>query len=146
VKKGIFVLLIAVVLALVSAMGMCWFHQQRTSPEDWLRREFGLNQQQAQEAAALHREYEVTCVAMCARIVQADDRLAKMIHEGNAVTPEIRAAIAETDAIRTECRVRMLEYFYKIAETIPPEKKQKYLDMVLPPVLQPGDMTAMHGQ
>ena len=144
-KKGIFVLVTAIVLGLVAAAAACWF-SQRSSPEDWFRKKFDLTEQQAQQAAALHQEYQVSCTEMCARIAQADARLAKAIQTGNGMTPEIRAAIAETDTVRTECRANMLEYFYKIAATVPPAKKQSYLDMVLPTVLEPGEMGGMHRQ
>jgi len=145
VKKGLFVLVIAVALGLTAAFAVCRF-AHRASPEDWFRQKFELSEQQARQAAALHQEYQISCTEMCARIAQADARLAKAIQASNGMTPEIRAAIAETDAVRTECRANMLEYFYKIAAALPPAKKQSYLDMVLPTVLEPGEMSGTHRQ
>jgi head-tail adaptor len=42
------------------------------------------------------------------------------------------------DRIRTECRLKMLEHFYEVAAVMPEEKRRKYLQIVLPVVLNPG--------
>ena len=69
---------------------------------------------------------------MCARITQTDSRLAGLIESSRTVTQEIREALAESDRVRTECRLKMLEHFYEVAAAMPEEKRKKYLDMVLP--------------
>ena len=38
----------------------------------------------------------------------------------------------------------MLEHFYEVAAAMPEEKRKKYLDMVLPVVLNPGEMDSSH--
>ena len=75
---------------------------------------------------------------MCAHITQTDSRLAGLIESRRTVTQEIREALAESDRVRTECRLKMLEHFYEVAAVMPEEKRKKYLDMVLPVVLDPG--------
>jgi hypothetical protein len=144
-KKGLLVLATAIVLGIIAAAAVCWF-SHRESSEDWFREKFGLSQQQAQQAAALHQEFKISCAEMCARIEQTDARLAKAIQASDGMTPEIRTAIAETETIRTECRANMLEYFYKTAATLPSTKKQAYLNLVLPTVLEPGEMSGTHRQ
>lgn len=144
-KKGLLVLVTAIVLGIIAAAVVCWF-SHRDSSEDWFSVKFGLSQQQAHQAAALHQEFKISCAEMCARIEQTDARLAKAIQKSDGMTPEIRAAIAETETIRTECRANMLEYFYKTAATLPATKKQAYLNLVLPTVLEQGEMNETHRQ
>jgi hypothetical protein len=81
---------------------------------------------------------------MCARITQTDSRLAGLIDSSRTVTEEIREALADSDRVRTECRLKMLEHFYEVAAAMPEEKRKKYLDMVLPVVLNPGEMDSSH--
>ena len=81
---------------------------------------------------------------MCARIAQADSRLSGVIDSSRTATQEIREALVETDRVRSECRLKMLEHFYEVAAAMPEEKRKKYLDMVLPVVLNPGEMDSSH--
>ena len=115
-----------------------YFFQHRGSPPDWLRKEFSLNQEQSARIMGLNAEYGPKCEDMCARITQTDSRLAGLIESSRTITPEIREALAESDRVQTECRLKMLEHFYEVAAVMPEEKRKKYLDMVLPVVLNPG--------
>jgi len=76
--------------------------------------------------------------------METDSRLAGLIESSRTVTQEIREALAERDPVRTECRLKMLEHFYEVAAVMPEEKQKKYLDMVLPVVLNPGGMDSSH--
>jgi hypothetical protein len=129
-----------VVLGLGAAMGLLsyYFFQHRGSPPDWLREEFSLNKEQSSRIIALNAEYGPACEEMCAHIAQTDSRLAGLIESRRTVTQEIREALAESDRVRTECRLKMLEHFYEIAAVMPEEKRRKYLNMVLPVVLDPA--------
>lgn len=138
-KRGLLVLLAAVVLGLAATFAVSRFSHQ-ASLEDWFCKKFDLPMAQAQEAAAIHRQYQTSCAETCRRIAAADERLKTLIQANSAMTPEIRAAIAETDTIRTECRTHMMDYFYQVAAKLPPDKRQSYLDMVLPTVLEPEGM------
>jgi hypothetical protein len=51
------------------------------------------------------------------------------------ITPALREAVAETDRIRTQTRIVMLEHFYEVAAELPPEKRKEYLLKVLPLVI-----------
>jgi hypothetical protein len=70
---------------------------------------------------------------------QANARLEQLsLEEGlsqQSITPTLRAAVAETDRIRTETRITMLEHFYAVAAELPPEKRRDYLLKVLPLVI-----------
>lgn len=144
-KRSLFVLAVAIALGLVAAFA-AFRVGHRTSTEDWFRKNFELSEQQARKAADLHKEHQIACSEMCARIEQANSQLAKTVQASGVVTPEIRAAIAKTDTVRTECRAEMLEYYYKIAAMLPPAKKQSYLAIVLPTVLEPGMMNGTDGR
>ena len=81
---------------------------------------------------------------MCAQIAQADLRLAGLIDSSRIVTQEIREALMQTDRVRSECRLKMLEHFYEMTAAMPEEGRGKYLGMVLPVVLDPGRMAEAH--
>jgi hypothetical protein len=66
---------------------------------------------------------------------EANARLETLTLGSGSITPEIRAAIAETDRIRTETRIAMLEHFYAVAAQVPPDKRRDYLLKVLPLVI-----------
>ena len=143
-KRGAVILV--VVFGLGTAMGILsyGFFRDRISPADWLRKEFSLNEEQSARILALNAEYGPQCKEMCARIAQADSRLSGLIDSSTTVTQEIREALVETDRVRSECRLKMLEHFYEVAAAMPEEKRKKYLDMVLPVVLNPGEMDSSH--
>ena len=143
-KRGSAILL--VVLGLGAAIGLLSYYlfRNRDSPADWLGKELALNEEQSARVMALSAEYGQKCEEMCARITQTDSRLAGLIESSRTVTPEIRDALAESDQVRTECRLKMLEHFYEVAAAMPEEKRKKYLDMVLPVVLDPGEMVPSH--
>ena len=93
---------------------------------------------------ALNAEYGPECKQMCARIAQADSRLAGLIDSSRIVTQEIREALVETDRVRSECRLKMFDHFCEIKAAMPEEGRKKYLDMVLPVVLKPGEIDSSH--
>jgi hypothetical protein len=139
-KRGAVILV--VVFGLGTAMGILSyrFFRDRISATDWLRKEFSLNEEQSARVVALNAEYGPQCKEMCADIAQADLRLAGLIDSSRTVTQEIREALVQTDRVRSECRLKMLEHFYEVAAAMPEEKRKKYLDMVLTMVLNPGGM------
>ncbi|HEY5707347.1 MAG TPA: hypothetical protein VIS96_17450 [Terrimicrobiaceae bacterium] len=143
-KRGAVILL--AVLGLGATMGALSYYllQDRSSPAEWLRKEFSLNKEQSARIIALNAEYGPKCQEMCARIAQTDSRLAGLIDSSRTVTQQIREALVESDRVRSECRLRMLEHFYEVAAGMPEEKSRKYLDMVLPVVLKPEQMDSSH--
>ena len=142
-KRGLLVLLGVLVLALATAVTIWWMHRP-ASADDWLRERYGLDAKQAATVSRMQAEYRTQCVEMCARISAADQRLSEAIRGNTTVTPELRVAIAETDKVRTDCRVSMLAHFYDVASMLPKEKRADYLQMVLPAVLRPEEMAVQH--
>jgi Heavy-metal resistance len=143
-RRGLAVFLVLVVLGLVTAIAVFSWARERSTPMSWLRTEFSLDDRQAKTVARIHAEYETDCARMCAQIAETDERLAALIRANQTITPEIQAAIVETDRLRSECRSKMLEHFYRIASELPAEKRAKYLAVVLPLVLRPGEMAQKH--
>ncbi|WP_075079071.1 periplasmic heavy metal sensor [Terrimicrobium sacchariphilum] len=142
-KRAISVLTVVLVAAFVALAVSRHVFANRSSM-DWLRDEFHLTDAQMEKAAALHSEYEASCETMCRRIAETDARLASAIRSSTSITPEIAAAIAETDRVRTDCRIAMLSHFYQTAALMPESERQRYLDKVLPVVLHPGEMHDDH--
>ena len=56
---------------------------------------------------------------MCARIAQADSRLAGLIDSSRTMTQEIREALVETDRVRSECRLKMLDNLTRSRQRCP---------------------------
>jgi hypothetical protein len=106
----------------------------------WLEKEYKLAPDQARQVEAMHREYQAKCARMCARIVESDARLAELLRQNDHVTPEIRAAMEETDRVRTLCRASMLEHLYQIAAVMPSSERKRYLEMVFPLIEHPEKM------
>ncbi|CAN5750150.1 hypothetical protein BH09VER1_BH09VER1_12000 [soil metagenome] len=142
-RRGVLILLAAVVLGLITA-GAFWFVGHRTAPADWLRREFSLSGEQARQATIMHAKFQRQCMEICVQIKASDERLEGLVQSSQSITPEIHAAIAESDQLRTKCRTNMLAHFYEMAAMLPADQRTKYLDMVLPVVLHPEDMSQAH--
>jgi len=147
VKRGILIL-VGILLAGVAAaiLAFCLSHQRHEEVVmTWLEKEYKLTPEQARQVETMHREYQVKCAQMCARIVESDTRLAALLRKNDHVTPEIRAAMEETDRVRTLCRVSMLEHLYQIADVMPPSEQKRYLEMVFPLIEHPEQMGTTHG-
>jgi hypothetical protein len=145
-RRGLAVFLTVVAVGLLTAISVFFWTRERSTPMSWLRTEFSLNDRQTKTVERIHSEYEIDCVQMCSRIAETDERLAKLICASQEITPEIQAAILETDRLRTECRTKMLEHFYRIAAELPAERRTEYLAVVLPSVLHPGEMAQSHSR
>lgn len=142
-RSGIALALIVVCGVAAAAFGY-WKAREHADPVQWLCHEFALQDDQAGRVRAISAEYESHCREMCERIAASNERVAQLVREARSVTPEIRDALAETDALRTECRTKMLEHFFRIAEELPSAQRDKYLSVVLPSVVQPGEMERAH--
>jgi hypothetical protein len=145
-RKGLIVFAAAIVIGLLATIAVYFWKSERSSPTSWLLAEFALDDQQARTVERIHNQYQMECALMCARITETDEQLARLICDAQEVTPEIQNAIIETDQLRSECRVKMLEHFYRIAAELPAKRRAEYLRMVLPVVLRPGTMAQSHIQ
>ena len=110
-------------------------HLVSETPSDWLCHHYGLSPDQASRLASLQEEYANRCGPYCAAMCDANARLESTALGSGSVTPELRSLIAETDRIRTETRISMLEHFYAVAAALPPDRRSEYLRKVLPLVI-----------
>jgi hypothetical protein len=145
-RRGLIVCAAAIAVGLLVTTAVYFWKAERSSSTSWLRSEFALDDQQARSVERIHQEYQAECALMCARIAETDEQLARLICDGHQVTPEIQNTIIETDRLRSECRVKMLEHFYRIAAELPEKRRTEYLRLVLPVVLRPGAMAQSHTQ
>ena len=140
-KRGFFILLGVVLLGIaaqqVAERYFC------STPSQWLCREYGLTPSQAERVRGLQAEYGSRCGPFCTQMCEANARLETVTLGSGSVTPEVRAAVTETDRIRSETRIVMLEHFYAVAAELPPEKRRNYLLKVLPLVI---DSCGMQGR
>jgi len=130
-KRGLLTLLGIVVLGAAAYLATSRWMSPST-PSGWLCREYGLGPECEGRLRELERDYGSRCGPYCASMCEANGRLKKLVIDSSGVTPELRAAIAETDRIRTEARISMLEHIYSVASQLPPEKRRDYLLRVLP--------------
>ncbi len=102
------------------------------SPSAWLCREYSLTPAQAERMQALEKEYGSRCGPYCDAMCRANATLETLALGSGSVTAALRAAVAETDRIRTETRIAMLQHFYAVAAELPPSQRRDYLLKVLP--------------
>jgi len=133
-SRGLLVLLGIIVLGAGAAM--LARHYLQAPPSAWLRHEYGLTSEQAERMKVLQKEYGSRCGPYCDVMCEANSKLETMALGSGRVTPEVRAAVVETDRIRTETRLAMLEHFYAVAEELPPARRGEYLRKVLPLVIE----------
>lgn len=139
-KKPVLILLL-ILSAGVSAFCFTHFQKQRerrgplldTMPElVWLRSELKLSDDQFSRIGALHAAYRPQCIEMCARIADAHRRMEALARSGNAVNPELAAALKEHAAVHLECQQAMLDHIYRTSAVLDRRQAARYLEAVLP--------------
>ena len=133
-KRGALILLGIVLIGFAAKQVAVSFF--RCAPSEWLCHEYALTPEQAERMKLLQKEYGSRCGPFCDLMCEANARLEQLTLGSGSVTPEIRTAVAETDRIRTETRIAMLDHFYAVAAELPPEKRRAYLLKVLPLVIE----------
>jgi Heavy-metal resistance len=105
--------------------------QRSDKPElAWLKEEFNLSDAEFKRVSELQAAYLPQCAAMCKQIDAQNLRLKDLLAATNQVTSEIETAIAESSRLRGECQRQMLEHFYAVSRTMPPEQGRRYLAWV----------------
>jgi hypothetical protein len=106
--------------------------EKSNSPElAWLKEEFHLSDAELARVTALHEEYLTGCSDRCRQIAQRNTQLAQLLAQGDKVTPEVERLLGEAAQLRADCQRRMVEHFYKVSRTMPPDQGKRYLDWVL---------------
>ena len=148
-KRGLWILiaslLAGVVGFLISHRPCCSIMDGMTTPRaahsqlpelEWLRSEFKLSEVQFAQVAKLHVAYRPTCEALCERVLASHEKVKQLVAAGSRVTPELKGALQEHAALHVECQSAMLTHLYQTAACMSPEQAKRYLDAMLPHVLE----------
>ena|SRR5689334_8869661 len=115
------------------------------SPElAWLKEEFRLTDAEFQRIAQLHNDYQAGCAERCRLIDEKNRQLARLLAATNTVTPEIEALLQESARLRAECQKKMLQHFYEVSRTMPPDQGQRYLAWVQHQTVLTDTHSTMH--
>ena len=133
--KRVILTLLVILLAGVAAFFITRRCLVPATPSSWICREYGLPASEEERLRDLERSYGSRCGSFCDAMCDANARLETLALGSGSITPEIRTAVAETDRIRTETRLAMLDHFYAVAAQQPPGKRRDYLLKVLPLVI-----------
>jgi len=113
--------------------GMAHCHQlaQDQAPElAWLREEFHLTSAEFTRIRELHEAYLAGCAERCEKIDEKNAHLKHLLAATNVITPEIELTLQEAAQLRADCQKKMLEQFYAVSQTMPPEQGARYLKWV----------------
>jgi len=132
-QRGILVFLIVAALGIGAAALSRQYLQ--TPPSAWLCTKFGLSPKQTERIDSLQNAYGSKCGPLCDQMCEANARLEELSLGSSSITLGIRAAVVETDRIRTATRIAMLDHFYAVAAELPPDRRKEYLLKVLPLVI-----------
>src|SRR6266853_902061 len=115
--------------------------EQSSHPElAWLKTEYHLTEPQFAQVVQLHDAYLPKCAAMCGRIDEQNAKVQQLLAATNAVSPEIKEALAEAARLRAKCETAMLQHFFETSRQMPPEQGKRYLALVQSQTLLPGQM------
>ncbi len=104
-------------------------HQQE--PElAWLKKEFHLNDAEFARISQMHASYLSGCAERCRLIDEKNQHLKQLLASTNTVTPDIDQLLSEAAQLRAECHKQMLQHFYEVSRTMPPEQGRRYLAWV----------------
>src|SRR5258705_6441572 len=97
--------------------------EQSSHPQlAWLKNEYHLTDAQFAQVAQLHDAYLPKCAEMCRRIDEQNAKVQQLLAATNAVSPEIKSALAEAARLRAECETAMLQHFYETSRAMPPDQ------------------------
>ena len=103
----------------------------------WLRQEFALNDQQYNRIVEMHDAYAQHCGEMCGMILQSRAKLQTLLEASHgAVTPEIKAALANASAAELDCRQSMLDHIFAVSRVMSPENGERYREMMEQHIVQ----------
>lgn len=148
-KRPWLVLLGGLAVALLAYGGSYYFGsasyrcmEECKNPElAWLQKEFRLSDAEFARISKLHESYMAACAAHCQRIDAKNAELKKLLANTNTVTPEIEKALQDAARLRAECQKAMLQHFYEVSQTMPPEQGRRYFSWVIARTLGPEHAT-----
>ena len=146
-QRGILILVFGLLLAATTFCGYRYFACRdamelfagKNVELEWLRREFELNEEEFFRIAALHEEYSPKCDALCAAVVEANEKLATAIDTNRGMTPEVTAALRNAFEVEHECRRALLDHIYSVSSVMKPGAAERYMDMMKPRVVRSAE-------
>jgi len=110
----------------------------------WLQAEFHLGNAEFARICEMHESYLSGCAERCRRIDEKNEELKRLLASTNTVTPEIEKVLSEAAQLRAECQEKMLQHFYEVSQTMPPEQGKRYLAWVQAQTILPDSHSQMH--
>lgn len=144
-RRGIFVLVLAIVAGCVAFCVMRWCRSaghhagsiMDAMPElAWLKRDLNLSDEQFAKVRDLHAAYRPECEAMCRRIAGAHVNMDRIAKSGRGLTPEFTAALKAHADLHLECQEAMLQHLYGTAAVLDEKQAVRYLETMLPFALE----------
>jgi hypothetical protein len=62
----------------------------------------------------------------------------------NSVNPEIEKTLAEAAQLRAQCQKEMLQHFYEVSRTMPPDQGKRYLAWMQEQTILADSHSQMH--
>lgn len=93
----------------------------------WLKHEFNLGDTEFQRISELHAGYLPRCMDRCRRIDELNKALSEVISNATQLTHEIEELLTERAQMRAACQAEMLNHFFEVSRTMPPEQGKRYL-------------------
>src|SRR6266404_6012035 len=119
--------------------------ERNERPElEWLKQEFHLSEIDFSRVAEMHKAYLAGCAERCRLIDEKNEHLKELLATTNTITPEIEKALSEAALLRADCQRKMLQHFYEVSRTMPPEQGKRYLAWVQDQTIVPDSHQAMH--
>jgi hypothetical protein len=110
----------------------------------WLKAEFHLGDTEFARISKLHESYLAACAERCRKVDEKNMELRELLARTNAVTPEIAKVLGEAAQLRADCQKEMLQHFFEVSQTMPPEEGRRYLAWVQARTLSANTHTGMH--
>jgi hypothetical protein len=137
-KRPLLILLAGVAIAVLAYAGVyrtrtaasCCMMESNSPELTWLKTEFHLSDAEFTRISTLHEQYLAGCAERCRLIDEKNQGLARLLAATNQITPQIERALSESAQLRAECQKTMLQHFYDVSRTMPPDQGKRYLEWV----------------
>lgn len=112
----------------------------------WIKSDLGANDAQFTKITELHLAYRPKCEELCQRISAAHAKVEKLSRVSREMTPELEAAIREHAKTHSECQQAMIEHIYRTAALLDAAQSTRFIEAVLPIVLDYSRHAASHSE
>jgi hypothetical protein len=137
-KRGLAILIGGLAAGVGAYLGLyfaCTVHCRvmARSPEPelaWLKEEFHVSDAEFARISQMHDSYLSGCAERCRLIDEKNQQLTALLAATNTMTPEIQKVLGEAAQLRAACQAKMLQHFYEVSKTMPPEQGKRYLEWV----------------